>query len=55
LQKTANNLIFIGKPIPFDEDEFFENLVDLKKTAYEDDPEMKAVVKKMVPSYQLKK
>lgn len=55
LQKTANNLIFIGKPIPFDEDEFFENLVDLKKTAYEDDPEMKAVVKRMVSSYQYKK
>ena len=55
LQKTANNLIFIGKPIPFDENEFFENLVDLKKTAYEDDPEMKTVVKRMVPSYQYKK
>ena len=54
LQKTANNLIFIGKPIPCDEDEFFENLVDLKKTAYEDDPEMKAVVKRMVSSYQYK-
>lgn len=55
LQKTANNLIFIGKPIPFEEDKFFTDLVDLKKTAYEDDPEMKAVVKRMVPSYQYKK
>ena len=55
LQKTANNLIFIGKPIPFDEDEFFANLVELKKTAYEDNPEMKLVVKRMVPSYQYKK
>ena len=55
LQKTANNLIFIGKPIPFDENEFFENLVELKKTAYEDDPEMKQVVKKLIPSYQYKK
>ena len=54
LQKTANKLIFIGKPIPFDEEEFFEQLADLKKTAYEDDPEMKAVVKKLIPSYQYK-
>lgn len=54
LQKTPNNLIFIGKPIPFDENEFFEKLVDLKKTAYEDDPEMKRVVKDLIPSYQYK-
>ena len=52
LQKTANKLIFIGKPIPFDEDEFFEQLADLKKTAYEDDPRMKAVVKMMISSYR---
>ena len=54
LQKTPNNLIFIGKPIPFDENEFFEKLVDLKETAYEDDPEMKMVVKDLIPSYQYK-
>lgn len=54
LQKTPNNLIFIGKPIPFDENEFFEKLVDLKKTAYEDDPEMKMVVKDLIPSYRYK-
>ena len=54
LQKTPNNLIFIGKPIPFDENEFFEKLVDLKKTAYEDDPEMKRVVKDLIHSYQYK-
>lgn len=51
LQKTANNLIFIGKPLAFDETEFFETLKDLKKTAYEDNPQMKAVVKRIVPSY----
>lgn len=55
LAKTANNLIFIGKPIEFDEDEFFENLKDLKATAYDDNPEMKQVVKQIVPSYQIKK
>ena len=52
LQKTPNNLIFIGKPIPFDEDEFFEQLKELKKTAYEDNPGMKLVVKELIPSYR---
>lgn len=52
LQKTANDLIFIGKPIEFDRDVFFEHLIALKKTAYEDDPKMKQVVEKLVPSYQ---
>ena len=55
LQKTANDLIFIGKPIGFDRDEFFEQLADLKKTAYEDDPQMKLVVEKLVPSYRAEK
>ena len=53
LQKTENDLIFIGKPIEFDREEFFEHLKDLKKTAYEDDPQL--VVKRLVPSYQVEK
>lgn len=55
LQKNANDLIFIGKPIDFDREEFFEQLVDLKKAAYEDDPQMKLVVERLVPSYRGKK
>lgn len=51
LQKTENDLIFIGKPIEFDSEKFFEQLVDLKKIAYEDNPEMKVVVERLVPSY----
>lgn len=54
LAKTENNLIFIGKPIEFDELKFFETLADLKVKAYEDDPDMKYVVKEIVPSYQIK-
>lgn len=52
LQKTTNDLIFIGKPIEFDRNKFFEQLGDLKRMAYEDDPEMKFIVGKIVPSYQ---
>ena len=54
LEKTANNLIFIGKPIEFDELKFFDTLADLKVKAYEDDPDMKYIVKEIVPSYQIK-
>ena len=54
LAKTENNLIFIGKPIEFDENEFFDKLVDLKKKAYEDDSNMKQIVKDLVPTYQYK-
>jgi FlaA1/EpsC-like NDP-sugar epimerase len=52
LQKTQNDLIFIGKPIEYHWEAFFEELKDLKETAYEDSPEMKKVVQGLVPSYQ---
>ena len=51
LQKTANDLIFIGKPLEFDEEAFFTSLDSIKKTVDEDSPEVKEIVKKMVPSY----
>lgn len=54
LRKTDNNLIFIGRPIEFDEKEFFGKLGDLKKKAYDDSQDMKGAVKKLVPSYQYK-
>ena len=52
LAKTANNLIFVAKPIEFDEDRLFANLVELKKMAYQDTDEMKGLVKELVASYQ---
>lgn len=52
LQKTANDLIFIGKPIEFDEEAFFVSLKELKKQAYEDGNGIKKAVKEIVPSYQ---
>ena len=55
LQKTENNLIFIGKPIAFDEKEFFAKLVELKAKAYEDSDEIREMVSSLVPSYQYKK
>lgn len=54
LEKTANDLIFIGKPIEFDEEAFFMSLKELKKLAYEDGNGIRKAVKEIVPSYQSK-
>ena len=52
LEKTANNLIFVGKPRKFDRAEFLKNLEELKKQAYEDGDGIKDAVKKLVPEYK---
>lgn len=52
LQKTANDRIFIGKPLEFDDEKFFADLVRLKEVAYREDSDMKREVKAIVPSYQ---
>ena len=54
LEKTANDLIFVGKPIEFDEEAFFVSLKELKKLAYEDGNGIRKAVKEIVPSYQSK-
>jgi FlaA1/EpsC-like NDP-sugar epimerase len=51
LNKTDNNLIFIGKPLYFDEKKFFRQLFELKKEAYEDTEKMREIISKIVPSY----
>jgi len=54
LQDTANAKIHIGKPIEFDEDEFFRELEALKIDSQEepDNDEIRAWVKRLVPTYQ---
>jgi len=53
LQATENKLIHIGKPIEFDDEKFFADLVKLKEFAYEDNGAGKKMVKEMVPTYQV--
>ena len=53
LQATENKLIHIGKPIEFDDEKFFADLVKLKEYAYEDNGAGKKMVKQMVPTYQV--
>ncbi len=55
LERTENALIFIGKPILFDEQSLYQQLENLKKQAYEDDPNMKEIVHQIVPSYNFLK
>ncbi len=52
LQKTANDRIFIGKPLEYDDEKFFADLVRLKEVAYKEGSDMKREVKAIVPSYQ---
>lgn len=53
LQETENKLIHIGKPIEFNDEKFFADLVKLKEFAYEDNGAGKKMVKEMVPTYQV--
>ncbi len=53
LSKTSNQLINIGKPIPFDEDEFIERLPALFDAAYEDrEDDIRALIETYVSTYK---
>ena len=53
LTRTSNDLISIGKPIPFDEDEFIRRLPALFDVAYEDkEDEIRDIVAGYVPTYK---
>ncbi len=51
LQKTDNDLIHIGKPIPFDTDVFLGQLETLMKKAYANKPDIRSFVEEMVSTY----
>lgn len=52
LTKTDNDLIYIGKPISFDEEVFAEQLQRLKKSAYAEDGSVWEMVEEIVPNYR---
>ena len=54
LQKTANNLIFIGKPLEFDEVHFLSQLQELEKAAMEESPDIKEKVADMISTYHIR-
>lgn len=51
IRKTKNDLIHIGKPIPFDEEEFIYNLKALMQACYDGDKNIFEMVEKIVPTY----
>ena len=51
LTKTENELIHIGKPIPFDTDEFLRQLERLAVVAYGNEPGIRRYVEEIVPTY----
>ncbi len=55
LTKTANEMIFIGKPIEFDEEKFKEQLGRLENAAVNEQNDTKVIVKEIVPTYQIPK
>ncbi len=52
LEATANSLIHIGKPIEIDENTFFSGLKDLKSIMYDDNSDVRRVVKRLVKTYK---
>lgn len=51
LQETENKLIHIGKPIEFDETQFFKQLDDLNKATKSECADVKSMIKEIVPTY----
>lgn len=52
MKTTPNKLIHIGCPIPFDSDEFLEQLKVLMKKAYANDEKIRDIVQEIVSTYQ---
>lgn len=53
LQDTENKMIHIGKPIDMDEERFMHQLIQLRDAANEDSDAIRAMVKEIVPTYQM--
>ena len=51
LKKTANKMIFIGKPIEFETEEFSRQLDKLISDAKKESADIRAVIKEIVPTY----
>ena len=51
LQKTENDLIHIGKPIPFDTTVFLRQLEELAKASYENSEDIVEMVEKIVTTF----
>lgn len=55
IRETENELIYIGHPIEFDEENFFASLDRLQKAMYDDSADIRGIVSDIVPTYHCKK
>jgi FlaA1/EpsC-like NDP-sugar epimerase len=55
LKSTENKLIYIGKPIEFDEVEFMKKIGELRKCCEEDSEDIRMYVKSIVDTYHIAK
>lgn len=51
LKETANKMIYIGKPIEFDAQEFVIQLERLRQASLDEESDIRAVVREIVPTY----
>ena len=51
MRKTPNRMIYIGNPIEFDEENFIEELEQLRVTENSDFAEIRAKLREVVPTY----
>ena len=51
MKKTDNDLIHIGKPIPFDISKFLGQLTELAQASYENNPHIVEMVEDIVPTF----
>ena len=50
-KETPNKRIFIGQPIPLDEEKFIADIRRLETAAFSEDPNIRDIVKELVPEY----
>lgn len=55
LEKTANDMISVGKPLKFDEAALFDNVKNLVDEAYTEGEKMKEDLSKLVTTYTVDK
>lgn len=51
LKQTANKMIFIGKPIEFDEEKFFGQLERLQKAVKQEVEDIRPIVREITGTY----
>ncbi len=52
LQATENSLIHIGRPLDINEQVLVDGLLELEKAMYDDNADIRSIIKKLVPTYR---